>query len=126
QVHADGRVFRRLPPPVGALELAEVGEGMGSNQALSEVQAALLLEGLTRLESENRVRDGNARRLDAALGELPGVTPVGCLPGQTRRSYYHYVLRVDVRRFGWTDVGRLAAMLSAELAFPPERVYRPL
>jgi L-glutamine:2-deoxy-scyllo-inosose/3-amino-2,3-dideoxy-scyllo-inosose aminotransferase len=126
QVHADGRMFRRPPPPVGALELAEVGEVMGSNQALSEVQAALLLEGLTRLESENRVREDNARRLDAALGELPGVTPVRCLPGQTRRSYYHYALRVDVRRFGWTDVGPLADMLSAELAFPAERVYRPL
>lgn len=99
---------------------------MGANLALSEVQAALLLEGLTRLEDENRVRERNARRLDAALGELPGVTPVRCLPGQTRRSYYHYVLRVDVRRFGWSDVERLTAMLSAELGFPAERVYRPL
>ena len=126
QVHADGRMFRRPPPPVGALELAEVGEVMGSNQALSEVQAALVLEGLTRLESENQVREGNARRLDAALGELPGLTPVRCLPPQTRRSYYHYALRIDVRRFGWTDVGPLADMLSAELAFPAERVYRPL
>jgi dTDP-4-amino-4,6-dideoxygalactose transaminase len=126
QLHADGRLFRRPPPSPGELELAEIGEVMGTNLALSEVQAALLLEGLTRLDDENRVRERNARRLDAALGELPGVTPVRCLPGQTRRSYYHYVLRVDVRRFGWSDVGRLAAMLSAELGFPAERVYRPL
>ena len=126
QLHADGRVFRHPPPTAGALELAEIGEVMGANLALSEVQAALLLEGLTRLEDENRVRERNARRLDAALGELPGVTPVRCLPGQTRRSYYHYVLRVDVRRFGWSDVERLTAMLSAELGFPAERVYRPL
>ena len=120
QVHADGRVFWRPPfPHTGELELAEVGEVMGSNQALSEVQAALLLEGLTQLEVENRVRERNAQRLDAALGELPGVTPVGCLPGQTRRSYYHYVLRIDVGRFGWTDVGRAREpMLSAELRLP--------
>jgi L-glutamine:2-deoxy-scyllo-inosose/3-amino-2,3-dideoxy-scyllo-inosose aminotransferase len=126
QLHADGRVFRRPPPPPGELELAERGEVMGTNLALSEVQAALLLEALTRLEGENGVRERNAQRLDAVLGELPGVTPVACLPGQSRRSYYHYVLRVDVRRFGWSDVGRLVAMLSAELGFPAERVYRPL
>jgi L-glutamine:2-deoxy-scyllo-inosose/3-amino-2,3-dideoxy-scyllo-inosose aminotransferase len=126
QLRADGRVFCRPPPRIGELELAERGEVMGTNLALSEVQAALLLEGLTRLESENGVRERNARRLDGALGELPGVMPVRCPPSQIRRSYYHYVLRVDVRRFGWNDVGPLVAMLSAELNFPAERVYRPL
>jgi dTDP-4-amino-4,6-dideoxygalactose transaminase len=126
QLRADGRVFRSIPPRVGALELAELGEVTGANLAMSEVQAALLLEGLARLEGENRVREDNARRLDAALAELPGVTPVRSLPGQTRRSYYHYVVRVDCRRFGWHDVDPLAAMLSAELNFPAERIYRPL
>jgi dTDP-4-amino-4,6-dideoxygalactose transaminase len=126
QLRADGRVFRRPPPRIGELELAERGDVMGANLALSEVQAALLLEGLTRLESENEVRERNARRLDAVLGELPGVSPVRCPPGQTRRSYYHYVVRVDVRRLRRPDVGPLVAMLSAELNFPAERVYRPL
>src|SRR5262249_55335263 len=126
QLRADGRVFRQSPPRVGELELTEVGEVIGANLAMSEVQAALLLEGLARLESENRLREHNARRLDAALGELPGVIPVRCLPGQTRRSYYHYVVRVDCRRFGWTDIGPMLPMLSAELGFPVERVYRPL
>jgi L-glutamine:2-deoxy-scyllo-inosose/3-amino-2,3-dideoxy-scyllo-inosose aminotransferase len=126
QLRADGRVFCRTPPGVGALELTELGEVTGANLAMSEVQAALLLEGLARLDGENRLREGNARRLDAALSELPGVTPLGSLPGQTRRSYYHYVVRVDCRRFGWHDVGPLAAMLSAELNFPAERIYRPL
>jgi len=126
QLRADGRVFRRAPPPVGALELAELGEVTGANLAMSEVQAALLLEGLTRLEDENRVREDNASRLDVALAELPGVTPIRSLPGQTRRSYYHYVVRVDCRRFGRQDVAPFAAMLSAELGFPAERIYRPL
>src|SRR5262249_50629088 len=92
----------------------------------SEVQAALLLEGLTRLEEENAVRERNARRLDAALADLPGLMPVRSHPAQTQRSYYHYVVRVDCRRFGWSDVGELAAMLAAELHFPTERIYRPL
>ncbi len=126
QLRADGRVFRRPPPRPGELELAELGEVMGANLAMSEVQAALLLEGLARLEAENRVREGNAQRLDAALGALRGVTPVRCLPGQTRRSYYHYVVRVDCHRFGWNDVGPIVTRLRAELNFPVERVYRPL
>jgi dTDP-4-amino-4,6-dideoxygalactose transaminase len=99
---------------------------MGTNQAMAEVQAALLLDGLARLEDENRVRAANAERLDAALGALPGVTPVRSLSGQTRRSYYHYVVRVDCRRFGWNDVGPIVTRLSAEMNFPAERVYRPL
>ena len=126
QLRADGRLFRPSPPRSGVLELAEVGEVIGANLAMSEVQAALLLEGLSRLESENRLRERNAQRLDAALGGLPGVMPIRCLPGQTRRSYYHYVVRVDCRRFGWADVDPILAMLSAELSFPAERVYRPL
>jgi dTDP-4-amino-4,6-dideoxygalactose transaminase len=126
QLRADGRILRDQPPRTGELELIELGEVMGTNQAMSEVQAALLLEGLERLDGETRLRERNARRLDAALGKLTGVMPVRCLAGQTRRSYYHYVVRVDCRRFGWQDVGRLAAMLTAELEFPVERVYRPL
>jgi L-glutamine:2-deoxy-scyllo-inosose/3-amino-2,3-dideoxy-scyllo-inosose aminotransferase len=126
QLRADGRVFCRTPPRIGELELVEVGEVTGANLAMSEVQAALLLDGLTRLESENSVRARNADRLDAALAELPGLAPVRSLPGQTRRSYYHYVVRVDCRRFGWGDVDPLARMLSAELHFPAERIYRPL
>lgn len=126
QLRADGRMFRRPPPRPGALELVEVGEVTGANLAMSEVHAALLLEGLDRLEDENRVRERNARRLDAALAELPGVAPVRALPRQTRRSYYCYVVRVDCHRFGWQDVGPLVAMLGAELNFPVERVYRPL
>jgi L-glutamine:2-deoxy-scyllo-inosose/3-amino-2,3-dideoxy-scyllo-inosose aminotransferase len=126
QLRADGRTFRHQPPGIGALELIEIGEVIGTNLAMSEVQAALLLEGLTRLDGEIRVRERNARRLDAELGALPGLAPIRCPPGQTRRSYYHYVVRVDCHRFGWTDVDPILAMLSAELNFPAERVYRPL
>jgi L-glutamine:2-deoxy-scyllo-inosose/3-amino-2,3-dideoxy-scyllo-inosose aminotransferase len=126
QLRADGRVFSRTPPRIGELELVEVGEVMGANLAMSEVQAALLLEGLTRLDDENAMRERNARRLDAALGDLPGLMPVRNHPAQTQRSYYQYVVRVDCRRFGLGDVGPLAAMLAAELHFPTERIYRPL
>jgi len=126
QLRADGRMFSPTPPRIGELELVEVGEVTGTNLAMSEVHAALLLEGLTRLDDENALRDRNARRLDDALADLPGLMPVRSHPSQTQRSYYHYVARVDCRRFGWDDVGPLAAMLTAEVHFPAERIYRPL
>jgi L-glutamine:2-deoxy-scyllo-inosose/3-amino-2,3-dideoxy-scyllo-inosose aminotransferase len=126
QLRADGRVFHASPPNHGELELCEVGEVLGANFSLSEVQAALLMEGLTRLDRENRTREGNAGRLDAELGRLPGITPIRAPSAQTRRSYYQYVLRVDCRRFGLADVEELAAQLSAELSFRVARPYRPL
>ena len=123
QLRSDGRIFRPQPS-VGALELEEVGEVLGDNFALSEVQAALLLEGLARLSEENRAREHNAARLDAALSELPGLAPVPCPAPQTQRSYYCYALRVAPS--AGTEVEALAATIGAELRFPVERVYRPL
>ncbi|MGI9591259.1 MAG: DegT/DnrJ/EryC1/StrS family aminotransferase, partial [Myxococcota bacterium] len=78
------------------------------------------------LETENRLRERNASRLDAAFSTLSGVAPIPCLPAQTHRSFYCYALRVDPRHFGAADVDELAARLEAELHFPVERIYRPL
>ena len=58
QLRADGRVFCRTPPRIGELELVEVGEVTGANLAMSEVQAALLLDGLTRLEARTACERG--------------------------------------------------------------------
>lgn len=125
QLRADGRVFGAATRH-GELELEEVGEVLGGNFSLSEPQAALLIEALTRLEEENRLRERNASRLDAELAQLPGLTPIPGLPAQTRRSYYSYVLRVDPERLAGAHIDELAARLGAELQFLVERVYRPL
>jgi len=125
QLRADGRVFRPAPSH-GELELEEVGEVLGGNFSLSEPQAALLLEALTRLDEENLQRERNASRLDAELAGLPGLTPIPSLPAQTRRAYYAYALRVDPERLAGSDVDALASRLAAELHFPVERIYRPL
>lgn len=126
QLCYDGRMLRPTAPKLGELELEEVGEVLGANSGLSELQAALLIEGLERLEDENGVREENASRLDADLAQLPGLAPVPSLPAQTRRAYYSYVLRVEPQQLPETDLAELAAMLGAELRFPVERVYRPL
>ncbi|MDJ0852376.1 MAG: aminotransferase class I/II-fold pyridoxal phosphate-dependent enzyme [Myxococcota bacterium] len=125
QLRADGRALGRTPRR-GELELEELGEVLGVNHSLSEAQAALLLEALSRLEDENRLRARNAARLDAELSQLPGLSPVPSLPAQTRRAFYAYALRVDPARLGGRPVEDLATRLSAELHFPVERVYRPL
>ncbi len=125
QLRADGRALGRAPRR-GELELEELGEVLGVNLSLSELQAALLIESLTRLDDENRLRERNARRLDSELGRLPGLRPVPSLPAQTQRAFYAYALRVDPERLAGRSVDDLAARLSAELHFPVERVYRPL
>lgn len=125
QLRADGRVLATAPAR-GELELEEVGEVLGGNFSLSEPQAALLIEALTRLDAENRLRERNAGLLDAELARLPGLSPVPSLPAQTRRSYCGYALRVAADRLAGANVGVLAARLAAELQLPVERVYRPL
>src|SRR5262249_30817342 len=69
---------------------------------------------------------GERRPVGGGARGPAGLMPVRSHPAQTQRSYYQYVVRVDCRRFGWGDVGPLAAMLAAELHFPTERIYRPL
>ncbi len=125
QLRADGRAFTGATRP-GALELAEVGDVLGTNQSLSEFQAALLVEALERLEEENRRRAQNAGFLDEKLGALPGLAPVPCSPAQTARAWYAYVLRIEGGELGGIGLETLAARLEAELHFPVERIYRPL
>ncbi len=125
QMRADGRVLRPNARE-GELELLERGEWVGGNYNLSELQAALLLEALERLEAENARRARNAALLDEGLARLEGLRPVPCLPPQSQRAYYGYVLRVDPERLGGLALGELALRLSAELHFPVERIYRAL
>lgn len=67
---------------------------LSSNYRLTEMQAALLLAGLARLEAQTELRLANARILDAGLAGLPGLVPVGTGdPRVTRRAYHLYTIR---------------------------------
>jgi dTDP-4-amino-4,6-dideoxygalactose transaminase len=97
----------------------------GCNLRLTEFQAALLLEQLTRLEEQSRVREQNAAYLSSLLREIPGITPARMYDGCTRNGYHLYMLRYDKTRF--TDVPRakFLAALRAE-GIPCSGGYSPL
>lgn len=125
QLRCDGRRFAREPVP-GRLELVEVGAVQGRNLCLSEFQAAVLLDGLGRLERENRLRDERVTYLRSLLAPVEGVDLLPADPRVTTRTHYNLVLRVDPEAFAGVDVDVLAEALSAELGTMVNPVYVPL
>lgn len=67
----------------------------GANSRLDELQAAILLVKLTRLDADNSRRQAVAQRYDAALAGLPFAAP-GCRPGALH-VYHQYVIRTRDR-----------------------------
>jgi len=119
QLRADGRRYG-APAEVGDLYLVP-GELMGRNCCLTELQAAILLEGLERLPAQTARREAAFRRLRDELGRI-GLRVLEPPGKMSRLSIYEVpVLWPDsaVRSCG---VEHLARAVSAEIGFP---VYRP-
>ena len=73
---------------------------LGSNYRLSELQAALLLAQMSRLEELCDRRDRRGALLNARLAEIDGVRPQARQPGLGRHGHYlfPFVLEADVPR----------------------------
>jgi dTDP-4-amino-4,6-dideoxygalactose transaminase len=78
------------------------------NYRLSNLQGALLVAQLTRLEELTTRRAANARILDAELATIDGLVPIRRDPNVTRQAYYLYFFRYDEERFGMSrdDFGK--------------------
>lgn len=125
QLRSDGRT--QLPRVRdGEMELALVGDIMGSNFCMSELTAAVLSGQLCELDRQNAVRSDNAARLDGHLAEITGVTPVVALPQVTERTHYYYVFRISPEAFAGADASTVAAALRAETGAPFQSTYPPL
>ncbi len=134
QLRSDGRRYVDRVPKVGEAQLEEVGEIQGSNFCLSEFQAAVLLDGVSRLEAQNIHRAANAKLLDAKLTALGGLTPQGRPSAVQQQTYYHYLVRCDPGAFAGRNSAAIARALTAELGFtvsppypalPRHRLYCP-
>jgi dTDP-4-amino-4,6-dideoxygalactose transaminase len=125
QVRGDGR---RYGPPTesGRMHLLETGGMQGRNYGLSEFQAAVLLDALSRLDDQNQLRAANADYLDAQLGSGAGLEPVEPYPQNDARAYYHYPLRLRLEAFPGRSVEWLGEALSAELGTWIHPPYAPL
>lgn len=122
----DGRRYSVTSPSIGHMHLDEIGDVAGANYAMSEFQAALLLDGLSRLEDQNHKRRINAEYLDSKLATLGGLSPIRPYQQNSERSYYYYVVRYDAREFAGKTVGSLCKALEAELNFVVHPTYKPL
>src|SRR5205085_8577001 len=58
----------------------------GANLRMTEFQAALLNEQLTRVEEQSHIRERNAAYLTKQLAEIPGILPARMYPGATRNA----------------------------------------
>jgi perosamine synthetase len=75
---------------------------LGYNYRLSDIQCALGLAQLSRLDARIARRREIADRYDRALARLEGVTPLGVRPG-VEHGYHLYVVRIDKRVPGGRD-----------------------
>lgn len=88
---------------------------MGSNYALSEMAAAILLDRLPTLDSELDLRDANARYLSQQLGEVPGLWPLPIPPQQDRVSVFEYAVGRTPDSFAGRSTGQVCWAVGREL-----------
>lgn len=97
----------------------------GCNLRMTEFQAALLLQQLTRVEEQSRMREQNARYLTGLLREIPGISPARMYDGATRNGYHLYMLRYDPAFFEGLPRSRFLTALAKE-GIPCASGYTPL
>lgn len=97
----------------------------GSNQRITEFQAALLNEQLTRLDAQAAIRDRNAKYLTGQLREIPGIQPARLYPGVTRGAWHLYMARYDPDSFSGLPRAQFLKALQAE-GIPCDGGYTPL
>ncbi len=98
----------------------------GHNYRMTEMQAALLRAGLTRLPEQTRRREESAAMLREGLARLGGPLRVARRdPRVTRQAYYALTLCYDPRKAGGVSKEAYAAALAAE-GCPLTSTYWPV
>ncbi len=99
--------------------------GTGDNRRMVEMEAALLLAQMTRLEQQTRLRTNNALYLTSLLREIPGIAPAHMYEGCTRNAYHLYMFRYQKDGFGSLPRATFLKALAAE-GIPCSQGYLPL
>ncbi len=101
-------------------------ELLGMNLRMTEWQGAILLAQLERLEEHYPLRERNARFLEGALAQVPGIRPLAHEPRVTRHAHHLVILRYAAESFGGKSLDDFLAALRAEGIQPVSRGYVPL
>jgi dTDP-4-amino-4,6-dideoxygalactose transaminase len=99
--------------------------GTGDNRRMVEMEAALLLRQMTRIEEQSKCRTNNALYLTSLLKEIPGIVPAQMYEGCTRNAYHLYMFRYQKSEFGGLPRATFLKALAAE-GVPGSRGYLPL
>jgi len=99
--------------------------GTGDNRRMVEMEAALLLQQMTRLEEQSKRRTANALYLTSLLKDIPGIVPAQMHDGCTRNAYHLYMFRYRGSDFGGLPRTTFLKALAAE-GIPASRGYSPL
>ena len=83
---------------------------------LSELQAAVLLPQLKKLDERNRRRAANVERLVTQLRDVPGLTPFANTPDSGAPAYYKLGLQLDAATLGLSRAAFLAAVQAEGVA----------
>lgn len=130
QLRADGRLTV-TGVPVGQLDLVEASGLQGYNYCLSELHSALLLDGLRRLDEQNRKRESFAALLRQYLCGIRGVRVPEPLPQTTRVAYYRFCFLIAEERLRGRSSDIVADAIGRELGVqilgaPPPLPLHPL
>lgn len=126
RLRCDGRRYTQNPHIQGLPDLEEVRGLQGMNLCLSEFQAALLCDGLSRLDAQIDRRAACGASLDKALGQSTMLQPIKPYSGNTRRAYYHYAIRISRSVTSRISAVKICEALSAELGTRVHLPYIPL
>ena len=97
---------------------------LGTNRRLTEIQAAILLSQMKRLEADTQRRNENARYLTSRLQGIPGIIPHKLYPQVTRAAYHLYPLRYKKEHFNNLPRKKFLEALAAE-GIPASPGYGP-
>ncbi len=98
---------------------------VGGNYRLTEMQAALALSQLRRLDEQTEKRSQSAALLTEQLSEIEGIRPLAVDERVTRHAFHLYVFRYDADAFGGASREQFLKALAAE-GIPCTAGYKPL
>ncbi len=125
QLRADGRIYTEVPE-LDKLDIIEKGDVQGCNHSLSEFHAAILLDRLKVLDSENERRSKSAKKLNGLLREVDFASSLDRNKEADSPSYYKYCIKFDMKRFPGVRIAKLAEALSLELNIQISPIYPAL
>lgn len=87
---------------------------LASNLRMHEMQGALGLAQLTRLESQVKHREAQIAHLEAGMKQIDGIEALARDPRVTRFSFYYYPFRINSEKFDGVSRDTFLAALGAE------------